>query len=230
MDIGFSLNYTNLYMINITPGQATKTWARLGAGISTVDTDDSDTTSDSSYYDGEGMTSTDVTGVTIGYKFSGERDYSDPAQNYISSLRTKSGSSRITDFRHIDPRGEVLEGLAVISDISDNGGDATGKGNFEFGIHFYRQPTLTEPTATTMPESVTATAVTVSTGKTAQVVAQVSPTTAPSQCAYASSDTSIATVDADGTVHGVKDGTCQISVKSMVLPSVLASAKVTVSS
>lgn len=59
MDLGFPLNYTNLYLIDVTPDGPERTWARLAAGITTVEVNDSDETVDSSYYDGEGVSSTD---------------------------------------------------------------------------------------------------------------------------------------------------------------------------
>lgn len=228
MDIGFALNYTNLYLIDITPDKPTHTWARLGCGITGVEADDSDNTSDSSYYDSEGVTATDVTGTTIGYKFSGEREYNDPAQNYVASLRTVSGAKRKTYLRHINPKGEVLTGLGTITDIVDGGGDANSKGSFEFGFHYAGNPTYEGTPAAVLPESVSASEISVAAGKTTPIKPQVTPSNANQFCVYASSDTSIATVADDGTVTGVSQGECEISLKSVVLPSVTGKARCTV--
>lgn len=228
MDIGFALNYTNLYLIDITPDKPTHTWARLGCGITGVEVDDSDNTSDSSYYDSEGVTATDVTGTTIGYKFSGEREYNDPAQNYVASLRTVSGAKRKTYLRHINPMGEVLTGLGTITDIVDGGGDANSKGTFEFGFHYAGNPTYEGSPASVLPESITAADVTVQVGQTLAYDTKVSPATANKFCVFASSDTSIATVTDDGSVTGIAKGECEISLKSVVLPSVTAKIKCTV--
>lgn len=229
VDIGFALNYTNLYLINVTPQAEVPTWARLGQGITSVEPDDSDETSDDAYYDGEGVTETNVTGSTMGYKFSGDRHYNNAAQNFVAGLRGTSGASRRTDLRHVAPDGRVLEGKVTITDINAGGGEANEKGGFEFTAHFAGRPTVTEPDATVMPESLAASAVNVQVGGTAQVAVTPTPSASSGACAFASSDVEVATVDDSGLVTGVGAGTCTISCKSMVLPSVRCSCEVTVS-
>lgn len=228
MDIGFAPNYTNLYLIDITPTGPSRTWARLGQGISTAENDDDETKSDDEYYDGDGSPTTDVTSNKVGYTFEGNRRYGNAAQDYIANLRTKVGEDRKTNFRHIEPNGSMLEGPCTITDIVATGGDAGDKGTFECGVYFNGMPNYVPSDSTTAPDSVTVTAVSVAVGATSEVNPTVTPTSAPSTCAYAVDDTTIATVDDSGVVTGVKVGTCNLSVKCMAKPSVKETVKVTV--
>lgn len=227
-DIGFALNYTNLYLIDVTPTASTPTWARLGQGITSVEPDDSDETSDDAYYDGEGVTETNVTGATVGYKFSGDRHYNNRAQNFVASLRGTSGASRRTRLRHVAPDGRTLEGWVTITDISAGGGEANEKGGFEFTAHFAGRPTVTEPDATSLPTAIAAAAVSVAVGASSSIVVTPTPSDASEACAFASSDVEVATVDDSGRVTGVSAGSCTVSCKSMVLPSVNCTCNVTV--
>ena len=228
MDLGFPLNYTNLYLIDVTPDGPERTGARLAAGITTVEVNDSDETVDSSYYDGEGVSSTDVTGSTMGYSISGERRVGNRAQDFIASLRGSAGSARNTHLRHIGPDGSYLEGVVTLTDIKAGGGDANAKGTFECTATFKGRPTYTPGDKDQVPETVTCTAATVEVGKTALLEPTVTPAAASGACAYAVDDPEVATVDDDGTVHGVKAGKCRVSVKAMAAPTVACIAEVTV--
>lgn len=228
MDIGFAPNYTNVYLLDITPNSSTPTWAYCAAGIATVEVDDSEETDDTAYYDGGGVSSEDVTGVTLGYNFSGDRRYGDAVQDYVAGLRGETGQGRVSHLRHVSPDGSAIQGECVIRDIVIGGGDANDKGDFQFGVTFRGQPTYVEPSATTLPESVTASEVSVAVGSTASVTATVTPETASSQCLYAVEDASIATVDGSGTVTGVSAGETQVSIKCAAKPSVLTTVTVTV--
>lgn len=228
MDLGFPLNYTNLYLIDVTPSAGAHTWARLGAGITTVEVNDSDETADSAYYDGEGVSSTEVTGSTMGYSISGERRVGNRAQDFIASLRGTSGTARETYLRHIGPDGSYLEGLVTLTDIKAGGGDANAKGTFECTATFKGRPKLTPGDKDQVPETVTCTAATVEVGKTTLLEPTVTPTDASGACAFAVDDPEVATVDDDGTIHGVKAGECNVSIKAMAAPTVGCIAKVTV--
>lgn len=227
MDIGFAPNYTNVYLIDTTPASE-PTWAYVGPGISSVEPDDDEETDDTAYYDGGGVSSEDVTGVTLGYSISGNRRYGDAAQDYIVGLRGETGQGRVTHFRHVSPDGAAIEGECVVRDITIGGGDANDKGDFEFGVTFRGRPIITEPTASQLPESVSAQEVSVAVGETASVSPTVTPDTASGQCLFAVEDPTIATVDGEGNVKGVKAGSTQLSVKCAAKPSFVAVVKVTV--
>lgn len=229
MDIGYAMNYTNLYLVDTTPDASTRSWARLGQGILSVEPDNEDETAEDYYYDGEGVAETDVTGVKLGYKFSGNRRYGNAAQDYICGVAHEAGGARKTNLRHIAPNGRIVDGSITLTDIVDGGGDANNKGAFECAARLCGRPVVTPPTATVMPESIaTVTPVSVAKGGTAAVTPTTMPTEAPNTCVYAVEDTTIATVSDDGTITGVAVGKTNLSIKSMVLPSVRAVVVVTV--
>jgi hypothetical protein len=225
MDIGFALNYTNIYMIQLPDSP----WARIGAGITGVEPDGKEETSSDAYYDGGGMSSTDVTGGQQQLKFTGHRVYGDPAQDYIASLVLAYGEARKRPVRWVSPNGAVIEGIASIVNIKPGGGDANNKSDFGFEAHFDGRPNYTPGNASTFPATITAQDVTVPMGGTVAVNATATPTTAAQSFVYAVEDTEIALVDAAGTVKGLKAGETSLSVKSAVKPDVSAKVTVTVS-
>lgn len=227
LDIAFAQNWTNLYELNINPGGA-PTWARIGAGISDVDPEGNETTSDDAYYDGEGMASSDVTGGQLTISFSGHRKFGDPAQDFIASLAYEYGEARKTDFRWTTPDGDVIEGEATLANIKTQGGAANDKQTFSFDVRFNGAPTYTPGDATTFPEEITLEAVTVEVGKETQATATVTPTNASPAVLFGIEDDEIADVTSDGKVIGLKEGTTRLSVKSAVKPTVRAEVEVTV--
>lgn len=229
-DIGFAMNYTNLYEINITPNTATKTWARIGAGINSVEWSGNEEVSQDPYYDGAGLASSDVTGGQMIGTFEGHRRFGDPAQDFIAGLLLKYGEDRKTDLRWTQPNGDKLEGEVTIANIAPQSGDPNAKSDFGFEAHFNGMPTFTPGNAEDMPESISASSspISVEVGASQKITASVTPTTASPAVVYAVDDPDIATVDSDGTVHGVAEGETEVSIKSCVRPSVAASVKVTV--
>lgn len=229
MDIAFALNYTNLFMIDITPNGESRTWARIGAGINSFEPSTNETVSDDAYYDGEGLTFSDVTGGQVVHSFSGHRLYGDAAQDYIASLETSYGEQRKTTYKRVAPDGSVLEGSCTIANIVTGGGDPNAKGTFSFELRLNGRPTFTEGNKDEFPESITAQAVTVTSGSTSQATATVTPETANPAVVYVIEDESKATVDASGVVTGVAAGSTNLLIKSAVLPSVSTTVQVTVS-
>lgn len=228
-DIGFAPNYTNLYLLNVTPDEEEPTWGYVGPGISTAEQNDDEETDDTAYYDGGGVSGQDVTGVTAGYTFSGNRKYGDRVQDYVASLRLATGEARKSQLRHIAPNGEAFEGNVTIQNIEVGGGDANSKGSFGFDAMFDGVPTFTPGDKTKMPETLEVAELSgVEVGGVAQIRPTVTPITASAWCVYASQDDSIAKVDAMGNVTGVKAGKTKISVKAVAKPSVVKVIDVTV--
>ena len=228
MDIGFAQNYTNLYAINTTPG-AGKNYARVGAGINSVSWAGNEAISQDAYYDGDGLSSSDVTGGQIVGTFAGHRKIGDPAQDFISALLLSYGEARKTDFLWISPDGTTLEGECTVANINPQGGDPNAKSDFGFEIHYNGMPTYTPGDASQFPTEVSCEAVTVEEGATVAAEATVTPEGASETLFYAVDDDSIATVDAQGNVTGVKQGTCNLNIKSAVKPTVQKTVVVTVS-
>ncbi len=228
MDIGFALNYTNLYLINVAPGADEPVWARLGQGISSVKPSDSDETSEDYYYDGDGGSDSAVTGGSHGYEFSGHRYYGNRAQDFVSDMKFKTGAGRITDFKHIAPDGRVISGKVTVKDIVDGGGDANGKGDFSCSIMYNGAPKVEPAKGHEFPAKVSASPLQVKAKATAALAVTVTPETASPAVAFASSDPSKATVDDYGNVTGVAQGEATISMKSIAMPSVVGTVAVTV--
>lgn len=226
-DIGFAKNYTNLYEIDVTPDADAPTWARVAAGINDVNWGGNENIAQDAYYDGDGMASSEVTGGQIVGTFSGHRVYGDPAQDYIASLLLDY-AGRHTNFKWTAPDGAVLLGGATVANVNPQGGDPNSKSDFGFEMHYNGMPSFTPGDASTFPESITATAVTVAVGATAAVGATVAPATASPALVYGVRDRDIATVDAEGNVVGIAEGETEVSVKSAAKPSVRTVVKVTV--
>lgn len=227
-DIGFAQNHTNLYAINITPDGPDKTYARVGAGINSVSWSGNENIGQDAYYDGDGLSESDVNGGQIVGTFSGHRKIGDPAQDFIASLLLSYGTSRRTDFMWTDPAGNVLEGKVTVANINPQGGDPNAKSDFGFEIHYNGMPTFTPGDAAQFPDAVTCEAVSVAVGATVAANAAVEPEGSSPTLFYAVDDDGVATVDALGNVTGVEEGTCNLNVKSAVKPTVQKTVEVTV--
>lgn len=224
-DIGFELNYMHTFEIKDADGQ----WLRIGAGISNADPEGNEEIAQDAYYDGGGVPTSEVTGGQLVYSFEGSRRVGDPAQDYIASLLLSYGESRKSEFRWTLPDGGVLQDDCTIANIKPQGGDANAKSDFSFEIHLNGTPTYTPGNKTQLPESITASAVTVDVGETAAISATVTPTDASGKCYYAIGDEAIATVDVDGNVKGVAVGETAVTIRSAVRPEVSKQVTVTVS-
>ena len=230
-DIGFAMNYTNLYEIDTTPYGDSRTWVRVGAGINSVSWEGNEEVAQDPYYDGDGLSSSDVTGGQIVGSFEGHRVYGDAAQDYIAGLTLKYGEDRKTNFRWTQPNGDQLEGIVTIANIAPQSGDPNAKSDFGFEIHYNGMPKFTSGNASEMPNSISASKPTlsVSAGSSDVITVTVEPESASGSVVFAVEDESIATVGSDGTVVGVANGETEVSIKSCVRPSVVTSVKVTVS-
>lgn len=228
-DIAFAQNWTNLFFINITPGKAQKTWARIAAGITSASPEGNEEVSQDNYYDGDGMAESEVTGGQLTYEFEGNRKYGDPAQDYIASLLLSYGEARKTDFLWIAPNGDQVEGNATIVEIAPQGGDANSKSDFSFGIHYNGLPTFTAGNADTFPDEINISDIAVDVGTTTEASPTVTPDTAAPGLVFGIDDDEIATVDARGNITGVKAGETELNIKSAVRPSIQKTVKVTVS-
>lgn len=229
-DLGFARNYANALEIDITPGAESPTWAILSRGITSITPSPNESTEDKDYYDGYGTPTTKVTSTQIQYEVEGDRCYGDPAQDYISSCALETGEGRETRFRHTAANGDVVEGDCTLLNLTPNSGqgEASGLGAFSCTVSTAGAPTFTAANKLKLPESVTADAVSVEVGGKAAIAATVAPEEANPKCFYASGDTDVATVDSDGNVTGVKEGSCKVVVRAASKPSVMREVEVTV--
>lgn len=224
MDIGFALNYQYIFEVNVTPGSPKKTWAWVGPGITSISPDNSETTSDDSYYSDGGNTKTSVTGVSKKYSVEGHRLIGDPFQDFVAAIEDLVGSDRETQYRITDPTGRVVEADCVITDVAAIGpnGNANEKQSFACSISRAGLSAVIEDAkGTILPDSISSTDITIAkVGDTAAISTTVTPNTASGRCLFAVEDTEIATVDADGIVTAKKEGTTRIAIKAASKPAV----------
>ncbi len=229
-DLGFARNYANALEVDITPGAESPTWAILSRGITSITPSPNESTEDKDYYDGYGTPTTKVTSTQIQYEVEGDRCYGDPAQDYISSCALETGEGRETRFRHTAANGDVVEGDCTLLNLTPNSGqgEASGLGAFSCTIATAGSPKYTPANKLKLPEEVTASEATVNVGAKQKITPSVTPTDANPKCFFASGDTDVATVDSDGNVSGVKEGTCKVVVRCASKPSVMCEVEVTV--
>ena len=138
----FPLNYQDEYLIDITPDASTETWARLAAGLTGGVIASNDVVDQSTYLDGDGFASSDVTGGQKTIAFTGHRDTSDLAQNYIAGISSSFGDARKSSFKYRDSQGAGFDASVSIVNIEAGGGDASSKKDFSFEIHANGAPTI----------------------------------------------------------------------------------------
>lgn len=127
---------------------ASEAWLLLAKYIQTVDPDNDETTEEQAWYDGDGTAERDVTGVAIGYNFSGHRDKEDAAQNLIADMEFETGSNRKVWFRRVSADGSAEHvGKATVSGIVTDGGDAADYEQFECNIRWDQKPEKVETPA-----------------------------------------------------------------------------------
>lgn len=140
---GFQLMNTHKFEINTVPGSTPGTFAVIAAGIKNVAPSNNEKLAQDNYLDGQGFGSTDVIQAQVILSFTGDRNYGDAAQEFIMGLLLDVGASRKTDFKWTEPNGGLFTGPCTIANISGPSGDAGGKGEIKFEIHFNGKPTYT---------------------------------------------------------------------------------------
>lgn len=136
----FPLNFEDLYQIDVDP-DGTETFARLAEGLTSGVLGSNDVVDQTSYLDGDGYASSDVTGGQKIITFAGHRAIGDTAQDYIASINNTFGSGRKTTFKYQDSQGRGFYGNATIANIEIGGGDANAKKDISFEIHMNGKPT-----------------------------------------------------------------------------------------
>lgn len=229
--LDYAPNHAHIIELDITPEAATPTWAWAQRGILECAPESDETTSEDAYYHGLGNTETSVDSIKVSIAISGHRMYGDPVQDFVQSRSLGIGPDRKTHYRWTMPDGLVLTGECTLTELvpGSSMGEANAKG--EFGYRVNLDSTVTEQPGdkVKMPTSVTATPASVAVGKTLAVSAKVAPEGTNQRCHYAVADNTVATVDAEGVVTGVKAGETRLTIKAASKPSVMANVDVTVS-
>lgn len=136
----FPLNFQDLYQIDTNPDGA-EAFARLAEGLTSGVIGSNDVVDQTPYLDGDGYSSSDVTGGQKIITFSGHRAVGDTAQDYIASINNTFGSGRKTTFKYQDARGYGFTGNCTIANIEIGGGDANAKKDISFEVHMNGKPT-----------------------------------------------------------------------------------------
>lgn len=110
-------------------------FARLGAGFTGTTFSGNETTINNTYLDDEGFGSTDVVGKRFSFAFTGVKMANDPAQEYVIGLQNKLGTDLETRFLVIDPNGNQMIGVAAISALVPNGGNANAGATLTFTVN-----------------------------------------------------------------------------------------------
>lgn len=145
----FEMNFQRFYEIDITPNGASRTWTRLGKGLTGCDPSYNEETDQSNYLDKDGFKETQVIAKQNTFAFSGHRVIGDPAQDYIMGLADELGDNLKTNFRVTDADGNVKYGPCTIAAIDDGGGEAGSKVEISFEIHLNGKATKTAKAAAT---------------------------------------------------------------------------------
>ena len=77
------LNFQTLFELDTTPEGASRTWARLGDGLTTASPATNEKLDQKAYLDDDGGQTTEVTGFQLVYAFSGDRIPGNAAQDFI---------------------------------------------------------------------------------------------------------------------------------------------------
>jgi uncharacterized protein YjdB len=230
-DLGYAQNYTNILEVNITPNEATETWAWVGPGINNITNDASEETSEDEFYDSEGNTETEVTKLTRGFSPEGYRRFTDDFQNFVASIADLTGEDRRTQYRITSPNGQVKQANCTIKDIKVDAPDGAPSDRMPFSCSIAQNGAFTDVTpaaGTSLPESVTATIAALTVKKSVTVTPTVTPSTASQRCLFSVSDDSIATITNDGVLTGVAAGKVKVRIKCAAKPSVYTTVEVDV--
>lgn len=150
----FALNFQDLWEIDITPNEATATWARLGAGISGADPSNNENVAQDTYLDGDGYGSSQVIGAQRTIAFTGHRVVGNLAQDWIAAIASELGDARTTSLRVTEADGSQWGAIhrsggqgVTVANIDIGGGDPGAKKDIGFEIHVNGKPTATAKSA-----------------------------------------------------------------------------------
>lgn len=110
-------------------------FARLGSGFTGTTFSGNETAINNTYLDDEGFGSTSIVGKRFSFAFTGVKMANDPAQKYIIGLQNKLGADLETRFLVVDPDGNQMIGVAAISALVPNGGNANAGATLNFTVN-----------------------------------------------------------------------------------------------
>lgn len=146
--MAFKLNYQNKFEIDthgsLDPASTTgATFVNLATGIQTITPAAGDQTENTPYYDGQGFSTTEVTGKNVSIAFSGNRVEGDAAQDFITGKQFSLGDDVKTLLRWTRSDGTIIVAQVTLSNIVVSGGAANAKQTFSFTANFNGAPVVT---------------------------------------------------------------------------------------
>lgn len=113
--------------------------------ITNIEAANTEETESVAYYHGDGTPEQEVLSLAKGYNVTGERYYGDPAQDLIAEMEGKLGEGRKLWHKIIRADKEVeFTGIATVSEIVVDGGEAGVNEAFSCTITFDKYPEKTE--------------------------------------------------------------------------------------
>lgn len=219
--LDFAPNYCHIIELDIAQDATNHDYRYALRGITSAEPSNDESVEEYEYYHSLGMSDSSVEKVKVSIEMTGNRMYGDPVQDFVQSLALETGQARKTYYKWVQPNGEMIEGQCTLSDIvfGSGMGDANARGDFSYTIQIDTVDTHETPNASSIPEAITATDVSVKVGESVDAGAKVTPTTANQKCHYGIEDTTIADVDADGNVKGIEVGETTLTIKAASKPS-----------
>lgn len=139
-----SINHKNVIDIDITPSEASPTWALLGEGFTNIAESLNEVLSQMSCLNDAGWGRTEVTGGQITLTLTGMRHFGDAAQDYIFSdaVKYNFGNARKTRLRIRRGNQAILQWGITLANVTDAGGDANQPSAITVAMHGNGAPEL----------------------------------------------------------------------------------------
>ena len=115
-------------------------WLRVADGIKTITPAITEQAETAAYMDGNGFTTDTVNGKGMTLACAGERETSDPAQNYVASRQMALGSELNTLALYYNADGSAFLLSVTIKAIVNGGGAANAKQTFSFTLAVNGKP------------------------------------------------------------------------------------------
>lgn len=221
LDIAGNTDLTMLYGLKLEDIRSGKfpdgtNFARLAKGITSVTPAAADTATTESDYSDNGQSHTDVSGKAISYTNTGTRYIGDPVQDFVADKFSRTGDELKTLAIVVDPDSTLRCMVVTIQNVVGWGGNANAVSTFSFnmavdGMQFVTHiDGQTECEITNITLGPTKPNITV--GGTLQLTASIEPEYAVNnEVLWASSDATVATVDATGMLTALKVGKTVVS-------------------
>lgn len=129
----------------VTPETKPEEFLPLETYITNIEAANTEESESVAYYHGDGTPETEVLSLAKGYNVTGERYYGDPAQDLIAEMEGQLGEGRKLWHKIIRADKEVeFVGVATVSEIVVDGGEAGANEAFSCTITFDKYPEKTE--------------------------------------------------------------------------------------